>query len=636
MKAQLRILVLVLNLGALLLLIAPAAAQTDIYRDASQPIEARIDDLLARMTLEEKIGQMTLVAEDSLDPQAVFDYFIGGVLSGGNDEPNVNTPEGWLEMVTEFQDAALDTRLGIPLIYGIDAVHGHNNVIGATIFPHNIGLGATRNAELVEQIGAATAAEMMATGIYWNYAPALPVVQDVRWGRTYESFGENTALVTELGIAYQRGLQGDPLMVLATPKHYLGDGGTTWGTSPFGASNIDRGDTQIDEAGLRELYLPPYIEAVNSGALSIMVSFSSWNGVPMHAHDYMVNEVLKGELGFMGFVVSDWQGIDLVAPDYYQAVVMSINAGVDMNMVPYEFRQFINTMNRAVENGDISLERIDDAVRRILRAKFAVGLFDRPTGDGATLDVVGSEEHRALARQAVSESLVLLKNEGALPLSADAATIFVAGNAADDIGMQSGGWTISWQGASGDITPGTTIFEAITATAGANTHVVFERLGRFDSFQDASGNPAMADYGIVVVGEEPYAEFEGDNGRLALTRGDLTTIERVRAQSDKLIIIVVSGRPLVITDQLQVADAVVAAWLPGTEGQGVADVLFGATPFTGTLPFTWMRSVDQLPFDFANLPTEGCDAPLFPYGYGLTYENSESEWLDLAETCSAG
>ncbi|MBK8032906.1 MAG: glycoside hydrolase family 3 protein [Chloroflexi bacterium] len=635
MNKQVRLFVFLLNLCALLLLTTSVLAQDELYRDPTQPIETRVEDLLARMTLAEKIGQMTLVEKNSLNPQAVFDYFIGGVLSGGGGYPNPNTPEAWLQMVTAFQDAALDTRLGIPIIYGVDAVHGHNNVRGATIFPHNIGLGAARNAELVEQIGAATAAELMATGIYWNYAPVLAPVQDIRWGRTYESFGENTELVTDLGLAFMNGLQGDPLMVLATPKHYLGDGGTTWGTSSFGPNNMDRGDTQVDEATLRELYLPPYIEAVDSGALTLMVSFSSWNGVPMHAHEYLITDVLKGELGFTGFVVSDWQGIDLVNADYYQAVVASINAGVDMNMVPQDYRRFITTLTRAVEAGDVPQERIDDAVRRILRAKFAVGLFDRVTGDGAALDVVGSAEHRALARQAVSESLVLLKNEDALPLAADATTIFVAGSAADDIGIQSGGWTIEWQGGMGDITIGTTILEGITAVAGTDTHIAFERLGRFESIHDAAGNPAMADYGIVIVGEEPYAEWEGDNAYLALSRGDRTTIERVREQSEKLIVIVVSGRPLVITEPLNLADAVVAAWLPGTEGAGVADVLFGAVPFTGTLPFTWLRSADQLPFDFANLPTEGCDAPLFPYGYGLTYENNTSEWLDLAVECAA-
>ncbi len=453
MKTQVRLFVLLLNLFTLVFLFnAPLVAQDEIYRDPTQPVEARVEDLLARMTLEEKIGQMTLVEKNSLNPQVVFDYFIGGVLSGGGGYPAQNTPAAWLGMVSAFQEAALDTRLGIPIIYGVDAVHGHNNVRGATIFPHNIGLGATRDAALVEQIGAATASEMMATGIYWNYAPVIAVVQDVRWGRTYEAFGENTELVTELGTAFMRGLQGDPLLVLATPKHYLGDGGTAWGTSSFGPNNLDRGDTQVDEATLRELYLPPYVEAVNSGALTIMVSFSSWNGTPMHANAYLINDVLKGELGFEGFVVSDWQGIDLVTADYYDAVVASINAGVDMNMVPQDYRSFITALTRAVESGDVAQERIDDAVRRILRAKFAVGLFDRETGDGATLDQVGSAEHRGLARQAVSESLVLLKNDEALPISADAATIFVAGSAADDIGIQSGGWTIEWQGGMGDIT----------------------------------------------------------------------------------------------------------------------------------------------------------------------------------------
>jgi len=590
--------------------------------------------LLASMTLEEKVGQMTLVEKNSLTPDVVTEYFIGGVLSGGGGYPRPNTAEAWSEMVADYQNAALGTRLGIPMIYGVDAVHGHNNVYGATIFPHNIGLGATGNAELVEQIGRATASEMLATGIYWDYAPVLAAVQDIRWGRTYEAYSENTELVTELGIAFMRGLQGDPLMALATPKHFIGDGGTAWGTSQFGPDNLDRGDTIMDEATLRRLFLPPYIEAVNNGALTIMVSYSSWNGVPMHAQQYLLTDVLKDELGFEGFIVSDWQAIDLVESNFYDAVVTSINAGVDMNMVPYNYTMFIDTMLDAVEGGDISMERIDDAVRRILRAKFAVGMFERPFGEPSLLDQVGSDEHRALARQAVSESLVLLKNEDALPISDDAAMIFVAGNAANDIGMQSGGWTIEWQGRPGNVTIGTSILDGIAALAGENVQVEYNGLGRFDRLTDANGSPIIADVGIVVVGEEPYAEFEGDSATIALTQRDISTIERVRAQSETLILVVVSGRPIIITDELNMADAVVAAWLPGSEGQGVADVLFGDLPFTGTLPFTWPRNVEQLPFDFEMLATETCDAPLFPFGYGLTTGDSASTWLELALECN--
>lgn len=618
------------------LLISPIAAQETEpeapYWDASLPIEERIEDLLARMTLEEKIGQMTLIEKNSIPPQDVYDFYIGGVLSGGGGYPRGNnTPQGWLDMVHEYQDNALATRLGIPVIYGVDAVHGHSNLQGATLFPHNIGLGAANNPELMTQIGQITALEMIATGIYWDYAPVLAPVHDIRWGRTYESFSENTDLVTALGIPFIHGLQGElgsATSVLATPKHYIGDGATTWGTSPFGPQNIDRGDTQMDEATLREQLLPPYIEAINAGSLSVMTSYSSWNGLPMHAHDYLVNDVLKGELGFQGFVVSDWEAITQISNDDYADIVTSINAGVDMNMVPYDHRTFIRMATEAVEAGDISQERIDDAVRRILRAKFAMGLFEHPFGDEALIPTVGSEEHRAVARQAVRESLVLLKNENAaLPIAKDAATIFVAGQGADNLGRQLGGWSIEWQGGSGDITTGTTLLAAVKAAVSPETTVSYSVTGLFDG--------SVADVGIVVLSEDPYAEFEGDNNRIGLSRGEIAMINRMRESSKTLIVVLYSGRPLIVTEELLAADAFVAAWLPGTEGAGITDVLFGDAPFTGKLSFTWPRSVDQLPFDLSAIPTEGCEAPLFPFGYGLTAEDNSASapWLALAASC---
>jgi len=419
-------------LSAITVLSVPLLAQDKPYRNAELPVEERVEDLLARMSLDEKLGQMTLVEKNSIQPVSVTKFLIGGLLSGGGGYPTTNTAEGWAAMVDEYQGAALETPLGIPMIYGVDAVHGHNNVKGATIFPHNIGLGATRNPELVTDIGSATAKEMIATGIYWDYAPVIAVVQDIRWGRTYEAYGENTDLVTELGTAFLKGLQGDSLSdantVLGTPKHYIGDGGTVFGTSSFGASNIDRGDTQVDDATLRSLYLPPYIAVVKAGARSIMVSYSSMNGLKMHAEKNLITDVLKDELGFTGFIVSDWAGIDEVNTDYYKAIVAGINAGIDMNMVPYDYPKFISAMNEAIEKGDISMERVDDAVRRILRVKFELGLFEEPYSDPALLTEVGSAEHRAIAREAVSESLVLLKNDNqALPLAKDAATIFVCG-----------------------------------------------------------------------------------------------------------------------------------------------------------------------------------------------------------------
>ncbi len=594
------------------------------YQDPGLPVAARVQDLLARMTLEEKVGQMTLVEKGSIDIQAISDRSIGALLSGGGGYPRVNDPEHWAEMVNEFQAQALKTRLAIPLLYGVDAVHGHNNVKGAVIFPHNIGLGATRDADLLIRIGRATAEEVAATSIFWNYAPVVAVPQDIRWGRTYEGFSENPEVVATLATAYLAGLQGadlaDPLTVLATPKHYVGDGGTVWGTSTTGNFKIDQGVTEADEATLRTVHLPPYIATIEAGAQSIMASFSSWGGKKMHAQKYLLTDVLKGELGFDGFVVSDWGAIDQVTDNYYEAVVTAINAGIDMNMVPAKYDLFISALTSAVENGDVPQERIDDAVRRILTVKFNLGLFERPFADESLLATVGSDEHRKLAREAVAKSLVLLKNENqALPISKDAPLIFVAGEAADNIGIQSGGWTIEWQGESGNITPGTTILEAIEKTVSASTTVHYNRFGKYDRILDASGNAAIADIGIAVVGEAPYAEGIGDTDDLSLTEAEIGMIARVRERSDKLVVILISGRPMIVTDQINIADAFVAAWLPGTEGQGVADVLFGDLPFSGKLAYTWPRAMEQIPFDFKDLGT-GEDAPLFPFGYGLEYD----------------
>jgi beta-glucosidase len=592
----------------------PQEEERPAYLDSSLTAEERALDLLARMSLDEKLGQMTQVEKNSIRPEDVTRYYIGSILSGGGGYPSGdNTPEGWAKMVDGFQAAALETPLGIPLIYGVDAVHGHNNLKGATIFPHNIGLGAADDPELVERIARATAEEMLATGIPWNFAPVLAVVQDIRWGRTYEAYGENTELVTRLGIAYQNGLQAtaenDSIFVLATPKHFIGDGGTIWGTSTTENWQLDQGDTQMDEATLRELFLPPYQAAIEAGAQSVMISYSSWNGVKLHGHQYLISDVLKGELGFEGFVVSDWAGIDQVDKDYYSAVVTAINAGIDMNMVPQGYQRYLTVLQQAVEKGDISMERIDDAVLRILTVKFKLGLFEQPFSNPDYLETIGSDAHRELARESVAKSLVLLQNENAaLPIAKDTELIYVAGVAANDIGIQSGGWTIEWQGKAGNITPGTTIMEAIEATSAGE--VQFNRFGNFDG-------DTKADLAIVVVGERPYAEGRGDNENPSLSENDIELILRVREQAEKVVVVLVSGRPLVITEALPYTDAFVAAWLPGSEGQGVADVLFGDQPFTGKLSFTWPRSAEQLPFDFANLPTEGCEAPLFPYGYGL-------------------
>jgi len=585
----------------------------------------KINELLARMTLEEKIGQMTQVEKNSLTPEIVKRFFIGSVLSGGGGYPIENTLQGWVKMVSDFQEAALQTRLGIPLLYGVDAVHGHNNLSGAVIFPHNIGLGATRDEELVYRIGRATAEEMAATGVHWNFAPTIAVPQDLRWGRTYEGYAQNPQWAAKLGATYIRGLQGDrlddPLSVLGTAKHYLGDGGTTWGTSrmlfpippgaPFEGENnvfaftIDQGDTRVDEATLRATHLTPYIAAIQAGAQVVMASFSSWNGHKLHAHHYLLSEVLKGELGFEGFIVSDWAGIDQVSPDYHQAVVTSINAGVDMAMVPHDYERFISTLKQAVEQGEISPAHIDDAVGRILSVKFKAGLFERPLPDPEYLSLVGTAQHRQLAREAVAKSLVLLKNdEQTLPLSKNTPTILVAGRAADDIGLQCGGWTIEWLGKPGPITPGTTILSGIRAVLPHPDGVIYDQNGLFKQLGDQE-----AEIGIAVLAEMPYAEGFGDRADLTLPPEDVLLIQRLRPRCRRLVVILLSGRPLILTDQLPLVDALVAAWLPGTEGQGVTDVLFGDLPFTGKLSYNWPRNMQQIPL-------QGGMDPLFPFGYG--------------------
>jgi beta-glucosidase len=596
------------------------------YLDPSSPVSARVEDLLARMTLEEKIGQMTQVEKNSIDPETASRFGIGSILSGGGGNPTENSPAGWLDMVSSFLETARQSRLGIPLIYGVDAVHGHNNVVGATIFPHNSGLGATRDADLVRRIGRATAVEIYATGVQWNFAPCIAVPHDFRWGRIYESFGEDPALVSRLGAAYIAGLQGEdltaPFSVLATAKHYAGDGGTTWGTSTMefpaipaiGVTEqtrfmIDQGDTRLDEATFRAVHLAPYIDAVKAGALTAMASFSSWNGEKLHAHRYLLTEVLKGEMGFSGFIVSDWAGIKEVSDDTYTATVACINAGIDMSMVPYEYQRFISEMRQAVESGDIPLERVDDAVRRILSVKMSAGLFEDTGVDDRYLHLVGCQEHRALAREAAAKSAVLLKNEGQiLPLSKDQPRIVVAGQWADDIGYQCGGWTVAWLGASGNVTPGTSILDAIRATVSPETVIEYDPSGAFD----ATGQTTV-ELGLVFLGETPYAEGFGDRADLALSEADIALLERMRGACQKLVVVLVSGRPLIISEQLSLIDALVMAWLPGSEGQGVADVLFGDAPFNSKLPYTWPRNMDQIP-----LGSNPDGEPLFPLGFGLS------------------
>jgi beta-glucosidase len=613
----------------------PTAA-VPIYTDPARPVGARVADLLARMSLEEKIGQMAQIDSNALQPGDVTRYGLGSVLSSGFGIPPENTLEGWTGMVDGFQKEALATRLGIPMIYGIDAIHGLGHMQGATLFPHNIGLGATRDPDLVRRIGRATAEEMLAAGPRWNFSPVVAVPQDIRWGRTYEGFGEETGLVSRLSTAYIEGMQtieaddpasdGQTILVLATPKHYIGDGGVIWNSSVRDGFIMDQGNAQMPEDELRALFLPPYQAAVDAGAMSVMVSFSSWNGTRLHGHRYLVTSVLKDEMQFPGFVISDYRGMDQIYPDdYYASIVQSVNAGVDMNMVPLDAASFIGVVRKAVEDGDISMARIDDAVTRILRVKFMMGLFEHPYSDQVYWRTVRSSEHIALARQAVQESLVLLKNEnGALPLSRDVPLLLVAGRGADSTGLQTGGWTLSWQGVTGQEVVGTTILDGIERLAGDGCEVRYRSAGVWD---DVEG---IAPAGIVVVAEDPYAEGVGDKGDLALAPADVALIEQMRPKVEKLAVVILSGRPMVITEQYQMVDAWVAAWLPGSEGDAIADVLFGDVPFTGRTPYTWPRSNRQLPINVNNSAGKtGCDAPLFPYGYGLGDAGSQPiEWID--------
>jgi beta-glucosidase len=555
------------------------------YRDPSEPVEARVEDLLARMTLDEKLGQMTLIEKDAVAEGDLARLAIGAVLSGGGGAPRVNTPERWADMVDGFQAEAMTARLGIPVLYGVDAVHGHNNVVGATIFPHNIGLGAAGDPELVRRIGAATAVELLATGIPWNYAPVVAVPRDIRWGRTYEAYAGDVETVTELATAFVEGLQSvpGPLRVIGTPKHFVADGAAAWDTSSAGDHRIDQGDAPISEEELRKVDLPPYVAAFEAGARTTMASYSSWQGRKVHGRGDLLTDLLKDELGFDGLLVSDWGAVDQVDENYYEAVVTSVNAGIDLNMVPQRYELWLDALRAGVDNGHVPIERIDDAVRRVLRVKFEIGLFEAPFARRELLDQVGSAAHRALAREAVAASLVPLTGSEVLPLDAAADRILVAGEAGNDLGMQLGGWSISWQGSRGRTTEGTTFLEALREASDAE--VAFSRFGRFDE---------RAPVGIAVVGEEPYAEGAGDDPRPSLDEADLATIRRLRGMVDTLVVVVYSGRPVLLGEVPEVADAVVAAWLPGTEGAGLVDGLFGRTPLTGRLPFGWPATEDQL------------------------------------------
>jgi len=584
-----------------------------LYLDPSQPIDVRVADLLSYMTLEEKIGQMTLVEKNSVKQGGdIAAYHMGGLLSGAGAKPTVNTAEGWKEMIDVYQGEAAKSRLGIPLLYGADAIHGHALVPEATVFPHAIGLGATGKPELVKKVAQATARELVATGVNWSFGPNLDQPQDIRWGRTYEAFSDDPKLVGKLGVAYLEGLQQDST-VLATPKHYLGLGAMEWNTSLNKNFKIDQGVTLADEELLRSRYLPPFIELIDAGALSIMAGLNTWGDERMVLQKRLLTDILKSEIGFKGFVVSDWYGVHEGRDNTFWASVQAVNAGVDMVMLPFDYEMFAKHMKWANRLGLVSDERIDDAVGRILYAKFELGLFD-PKEEVIPVKIPNAT-HKALAREAVAQSLVLLKNEDqVLPINTTAQSIRVAGSAAGNIGQQMGAWSIEWQGVEGNWPAGaTSILAGIQQHAlSQGAEVEYSESGSFASSQ------TKADIGIAVVGEKPYAEGWGDNAYPTLSHEDLLAIKSLQASCEKVVVVIVSGRPLLIENEVDSFDGLVAAWLPGSEGAGVADVLFGNKPFTGKLPLPWPRSSQQLPIALKETTADGT-AVLFPRYFGLQY-----------------
>ncbi|MXO85841.1 1,4-beta-D-glucan glucohydrolase [Altererythrobacter aurantiacus] len=594
--------------------------------------EARIADLLARMTLEEKIGQLVQADLCCVTPEDVKNYNLGSILVGGNSGPNGNdlspAPD-WLEAADEFYEASVDKAdggVGIPIVWGTDAVHGHSNIIGATIFPHNIGLGAARDVDLIEKIGAVTAKEIRVTGQEWTFAPTVAVPQDFRWGRAYEGYSSNPELVASYVGAMVRGLQGPPSnddllsgpYVIASTKHFLADGGTDNG--------IDQGDSSISEEELRDIHGLPYGPAIAEGVSTVMVSFSSWQGKKMTGNKSLVTGVLKDRMDFGGFVVSDWNAHGQVAGCTNESCPQALMAGIDMYMAPDTWKPIYEDLLSRAKAGTIPMERIDDAVTQILRVKGRLGLFeagkpsDRPYS--GEYELLGAPEHRAVAREAVRKSLVLLKNDGILPL-APGGRLLVAGQGADDIARQSGGWTLTWQGTGVDNShfPGaTSIFDGLAqAVRSSGGSAELSPDGSFSTRPDAA---------VVVFGETPYAEFQGDRAALVLDpelTSPFQTIERLKAQDIPVVAVMITGRPLYANPALNSADAFVVAWLPGSEGGGIADVLVGDAAgkprfdFTGKLPAAWPMAMQM---------SEGT---LYDYGYGLSYTSPTTQWSELPE-----
>ncbi len=624
------------------------------YLDRRLPVAKRVKDLLSRMTLAEKVGQMTQAERASVDGNRslITTWNLGSLLSGGGSTPAENTPSAWADMVDAYQSYALRTRLQIPLVYGVDSVHGHGNLYGATLIPHNVGLGAARDPQLVARAEHMVATETRATGIPWVFAPCLCVARDDRWGRTYESFGEHPALVdaNETAIDGLQGTRSRELAssdhVLATAKHFAADGDTTYGSGRDAAgahsSNypIDQGITQQSRRHVAAIDLSPYVPAVRRHHVgSVMPSYSSidftddglGNPVKMHANRELVQGWLKDRVGFDGFVISDYHGLDQIPlPTKAEKVAAWVNAGGDMAMEPDDYQDFETTLIAEVHAGHVSQARVDDAVSRILTKKFELGLFDQPYANREHLREIGGAAHRAVARQAAAESQVLLKNaHNALPLKQNA-KVYVAGRNADDLGNQAGGWTITWQGQTGRHTKGTTILQGMRQVA-PHAHITYS--------EDASAPMSGSDVGVVVVGETPYSEGFGDVGgpqwaydpadngvprepkSMELKDGDRAVIDKVCSALPTCVVLVVSGRPQLVTDQLGEIDALVASWLPGTEGAGVADPLFGRRAYTGQLPLSWPRSAEQEPINVG----DASYAPLFPFGWGLTASRGDDD-----------
>ncbi|BBN81689.1 glucan 1,4-beta-glucosidase [Pseudoalteromonas sp. A25] len=597
-------------------------------------IEGKVQSLLAKMTLEQKIAQMIQPEIRDVTVEDMRRYGFGSYLNGGGAFPNNDkhaTPADWIALAEQMYQASIDDSLdgiSIPTMWGTDAVHGHNNVIGATLFPHNIGLGAANNPALIEKIASITAKEVMVTGIDWVFAPTVAVVRDDRWGRTYEGYSEDPAIVGKYAAAIVSGLQGKPNedfladnRVISTVKHFVGDGGTQGGD--------DQGNNLDSEQDLFDIHAQGYVQGLSAGAQSVMASFNSWHGEKIHGHKYLLTDVLKTQMGFDGFVVGDWNGHGQVKGCSNESCSQSINAGLDIFMVPTKaWKPLLENTIEQVKNGEISQERIDDAVSRILRVKFRAGLFDKPSPANRKLsgktELIGHPEHRAVARQAVRESLVLLKNnDKLLPLKPNA-TVLVAGDGADNIGKQSGGWTITWQGtgnSNDDFPGGSSIFDGINEVVSAHG-------GKAQLSVDGSFT-SKPDVAIVVFGEEPYAEGNGDLNNLDFQRGkakDLALLKKLKEQDIPVVSVFITGRPLWVNPELNASDAFVVAWLPGSEGNGVADVLFSSVDgkikhdFKGKLSFSWPNSPNDTTLNVHDEQYQ----PLFAYGYGLTYNDDKN------------